>query len=193
MFMLLFLQDSKNQDQYVCYYQVPSFRCITTSTSSTDRGILFALLLVDRRFSLAILSELPHDLPVYMRLFACRDRILRWFRLSTVPIGCACLSPLGPTTLFLGLTGLTSLRWLLFLDVSFYPYFKHFSLLYKISLIMQLCQQFIPYSHHNTHHTTIDGSFLSHPSYLAPLPHTTYCLVQYVIYSIIVVLLCVLS
>ena len=71
----------------------------------------FALLLVDCRFSLAILSELPHDLPVYMRLFACRDRILRWFRLSTAPIGCACLSPLGSTTLFLGLvrSNITSL------------------------------------------------------------------------------------
>ena len=161
MFMLLFLQeDSKNQDQYVCYYQVSSFRCITTSTSPTDGGIfsLFYWLIVGFRW-----RSYPSCLTIYLYICAflhVEIESCAGFGWARRPSAVHAFRHWVRLLYFLDWFGLTSLRWLLFLDVSFYPYFKHFSFLYKISLIMQLCQQFFPYSHRNTHHT-IDGSLFS--------------------------------
>ena len=108
---------------------------------------------------------------LYMRFFACGRST--W--LSTALIGCACLSPLGSTTLFLGLVR-SNIASLIDNCPWMFP-FNHissiFSLLYKFSFIVQLCQQFPHYSQqHPPYNNWLGFCFLSsHTSHHYLIPY----------------------
>ena len=146
---------------------------------------LLALLLVDRHRPPVILFQLPHDLPVYALLCMWRSN---W--LSMALIGCTCLSLLGSTTLFLGLVR-SNIASLIDNCPWMFP-FNHissiFSLLYKFSFIVQLCQQF---SHYSQQHPTYNTGWVFVFSPLTPPTTTSYHILFSTISYLIVFLLCV--